>query len=169
MPSFKDTEGRVWVYEIDVPTLKRVRSIAGVDLLTIEIEQLLSDVADPIKLIDSLYACCFDQAESRGLTDDEFGRAMGIDPDPLAEDLLRALADFFPSLGRSRMATTLRRILDRSRKMMEKMPRDKIQAAYLNRLDQQFDRTETLMEKLISGTPSTDSLASQESLPTSPE
>lgn len=166
MPAFKDRNGRTWVYEVDIPSAKRVRSVAGVDLLTADVEQLLTDLADPIKLIDTLYGLCKPEADLQGMTDEEFGRACAVDPDPLAEDLLRALADFFPSLGRQRMSRTLTMILDRSKKLVETAPADRMQTAFETLLGKEFDRAEKRIQQIL-GHSSTDGEASPGSTPTS--
>jgi len=163
MPTFKDTTGRTWTYEIDVPSLKRVRTIAGVDLLTVDVEVLLADMADPIKLIDTLYAFVHPETVAAGLTDEDFGAAMGIDPDPLADDLLRALADFFPRLGRKRLATTLIYLLDRSKDAFQNLPKDQIQNRMHHLIDQELHKLTT------SGKRFTNSQASPEPTPTPPE
>lgn len=80
--SFKDTEGRDWHLSVTTWHLKAVRDRTGVHL-----GKLLDDglrpfrelVGDPIAFVDVLYVLCQEQADKRGVTDQEFGRALGGD------------------------------------------------------------------------------------------
>ena len=63
MRTFTDALQRPWVVEITVSTLKRVRALAGVDLMEAAGGSLLDRlVADPVLLGDVLYACVKPQA-----------------------------------------------------------------------------------------------------------
>lgn len=125
MKQFTDNAGRAWTVEINVAALKRVKSLAGVDLLEVLdgglIERL---IRDPVLLCDALYAACKPEADQRSITDEEFGRAMAGDA---IEDATGALLDeivsFCPSprdraaLGRVLAAT--RTAMDRARDVVE--------------------------------------------------
>ena len=111
MRSFRDAEGREWHLTVDVNAAKRVRSLAGVDLLDIT-GGLFDKLSDPITLCDVLYSICKPEADKRGVTDEEFGRGLLGDPiDSATEALLEELVDFFPSRRRE----FLRKLLERSR------------------------------------------------------
>lgn len=103
MTSFKDTEGRQWMVRIDVDAVKRVRALVDVDLLDAAGGDLLPRIAaDPVLLCDVLFALCQPEAEKRGVTDDQFGSAMGGDTiDDAAEAFMEALVDFFPKRRRA--------------------------------------------------------------------
>ena len=54
-------------------------------------------INDPILLCDVIYCVCMEEADSRGVSDEDFGRAMAGDAIELATTaLLEELVDFFP-------------------------------------------------------------------------
>ncbi len=111
MRSFKDTEGRVWTVSVNVAAVKRVRALCGVDLASaieatpdggISAGTLSRLAADPVLLVDVLYALAKDEAEKRGVGDEEFGRAMAGDAlDAAAKALIEEIVDFFPNPKRA--------------------------------------------------------------------
>ncbi|MCK6490699.1 MAG: hypothetical protein L6R48_20810 [Planctomycetes bacterium] len=98
MHTFTDALGRSWSLEITVATLKRVRAVAGVDLIEAAGGTLLDRlVADPVLLGDVLYACVKPQADERKITDEDFGRSLAGDAIDLATTaLLEEFVAFFP-------------------------------------------------------------------------
>lgn len=125
MQQFTDCEGRSWTVEINVAALKRVRDLAGVDLLGILDGTLIERlIRDPVLLCDALYAACKPEADERGITDEQFGRAMAGDAIEAATSaLLEETVSFCPSprdraaLGRVLAAT--RTAMDRARDFVE--------------------------------------------------
>ena len=122
MKTFTDNTGRTWTLSVTVGTIKRVRALCGVDLaniITMEsgktpnvglLERLASD---PVLLVDVLFAVCKPEADAKGITDEEFGRAMAGDAIELAATaLLDEIIDFFPEAKRK----VFRKILDASRR-----------------------------------------------------
>jgi len=98
LKTFKDTEGREWTIAITVDSIKRVKSLLDFDLLDLDngkaIERL---VGDPILLCDTIYVICKPQADQRGVSDQDFGRAMAGDVlDRAITALLEDYCDFFP-------------------------------------------------------------------------
>ena len=122
MKSFTDNTGRTWIIAINVGTIKRVRAICGVDLaniITIEagktpkVDLLERLAADPVLLVDVLYAVCKEEADTRKVTDEDFGRSMAGDAIELATvALLDEIIDFFPEAKRR----VFRKILDGARR-----------------------------------------------------
>ncbi|XZE55910.1 hypothetical protein SH139x_001959 [Planctomycetaceae bacterium SH139] len=98
MQKFVDHSGRIWVVQIDVATIKRVRSVTGVDLLSIVEGELIEQLSrDPVLLCDVLYAVCQPQALAADVSEETFGE--GLAGDAIAEAtvaLLEALVAFFP-------------------------------------------------------------------------
>jgi len=115
MKQFTDNQGRAWNVEINVDAIKRVRGTCGVDLLDASDKQksLLTDLAtDPVLLVDVIYVVCRLQADDRGVSDEDFGRAMAGDAiDRATEALLEEVVNFTPN-PRDR---------ERMRKMLGKM------------------------------------------------
>jgi len=98
MREFTDNKGRVWVVELNVTTLKRARDLAGVNLTTIlDAGGLEAFLDDAFQKADVLYAVCRDQAQTLGVTDEEFGRGLTGDAMDAAEvALLAEIANFSP-------------------------------------------------------------------------
>ncbi len=136
MRSFKDNQGRQWSVEINVTAIKRVRGLTGEDLMQV-IEGTLIEklIRDPVLLCDVVYAICKPEADSRSISDEEFGKAMAGDAIEAATTaVLEELVGFCPSprdranLGRVLHAT--RKVMDRARDLVEK----KLDSGELDRL-----------------------------------
>jgi len=118
MHLFTDRQGRDWEVEITVATVKRVQ-----DLLKYSLYGLLQDearplgdlVADPVRLVDTLYVVCRPQAVRLQVSDEDFGRLFAGDVLERATDaFLAELVDFFPQ---ARARGALAQILDKGRKL----------------------------------------------------
>ena len=109
MHTFADNAGRTWTVTVNVDTIKRVRGLLDVDLLDVVGGKLLERlVGDPVLLCDLVYALCKPEADAKGVTDEDFGRAMAGDAIDLAtEAFLQELVDFFPSARRRLLAKAL--------------------------------------------------------------
>ncbi len=141
MHTFKDNQGREWTVEITVAAIKRVRGLAGVDLMEVLegsnglIEKL---VRDPVLLCDVIYAACKPQADEREVADEAFGASMAGDAiEHATAALLEELVDFCPSprdranLGRVLKAT--RDVMDKARDVVERRIDDLIDGGALER------------------------------------
>lgn len=136
MRTFKDNAGREWAVEINVAALKRVRSLTGTDLMQV-IEGTLIEklIRDPVLLCDVVYALCKPEADTRNVSDEEFGKAMAGDAIEAATTaVLEELVGFCPSprdranLGRVLQAT--KKVMERARDLVEK----KLDSGELDRL-----------------------------------
>lgn len=136
MQSFKDNAGRQWSVEINVATLKRVRGLTGTDLMQV-IEGTLIEklIRDPVLLCDVVYAICKPEADTRSVSDEDFGKAMAGDAIEAATTaVLEGLVGFCPSprdranLGRVLQAT--KKVMERARDLVEK----KLDSGELDRL-----------------------------------
>ena len=112
MKSFADNSGRTWAVTINVECIKRVRTLLGVNLLDAVEGQLIERlVTDPVLLCDCVYAVCKPEADARGITDEDFGRAMAGDViEHACTALLEELVDFFPQAKRQVLAKALARL-----------------------------------------------------------
>lgn len=141
MRTFKDNQGREWTVEITVAAIKRVRGLAGVDLMEVLegsnglIEKL---VRDPVLLCDVIYAACKPQADERQVSDEAFGASMAGDAiEHATAALLEELVDFCPSprdranLGRVLRAT--RDVMDKARDVVERRIDELIDGGALER------------------------------------
>lgn len=104
MKSFNDSTGRAWSVQVNVAAIKRVRDLAGVDLLAVLEGDLLQRLSeDPVLLVDVIYALLRPQANAAGVSDVQFGEAMaGEAIDQATAALLEELVSFFP-LARRRI------------------------------------------------------------------
>ena len=93
MKTFKDNADRTWTVQVNVDAIKRVRDLAGLDLLSAVDAALLEKLAsDPVLLCDVVYAVCKQEAD-----------ANGVDPGPLT---LRELVWMAQAAGRAAWAHT---------------------------------------------------------------
>jgi len=99
MTHFIDTKGRKWTLDVTVAAIKRVRSLAGVDLLAIlDKGEIPSILLDPIRLVDVLFALVKPQADSLNISDEQFGEAMAGDCIAAAgEAFVEGLVRFSPN------------------------------------------------------------------------
>lgn len=99
MAQFTDAKKRLWSIEINVAAVKRVRSLTGMDLLSVFGGDLLEKLyGDPVALCDVLYALCKPQADSQSVTDEQFGE--GLAGQSIAH-ATRALLDELVNFSRS--------------------------------------------------------------------
>lgn len=122
MRTFKDTAGRTWTIQINVNAVKACRALAGVDLVGLfdpKLDGLSELLADPVRLVDTLYVLCKAEADKASVSDEDFGRAMGGDAlDHASRAFLDELVDFFPD---PRRRETIKKILTASRALQERM------------------------------------------------
>lgn len=112
MKSFCDVNGKKWNISITVGSIKRVRDLAGVDLLDMKNGAVFEKLSsDPIALCDCLWALCSDQAEKDGVTETEFFDAMAGDAiDSATVAMLDDLVAFFPNAKRALLENLLRKL-----------------------------------------------------------
>lgn len=118
MKVFKDNAGRTWTISVTVASIKRVRDLCDVDLLDAAQSGKSNDgliarlATDPILLCNVVYALCQPEATAAGVSDEQFGEAMGGDAlDGATTALLEDLVAFFPNARRK----VLGRALDKLR------------------------------------------------------
>lgn len=103
MRVFKDAAERSWEIAVTVASARRVKDLAGVDLLGLlgEIDRYAAFLGDPYARANALYALVKPQADALGLSDDEFGASLGGDAMETATAALQEeLIDFFPKAKR---------------------------------------------------------------------
>ncbi len=152
MKTFKDATGREWALDLTLSAVKRVRSLLDVDLLALEVGDppLLTRLGmDVVLLCDVIFVLVKPQADSREVTDEEFGAALGGQVILAAQTAFYdELVDFFRGLGRKdlvKAVKTQHKIIDMVIKRVE---------THLAGLDLEAAIEE--VEKEISGSASTD-------------
>lgn len=122
MHTFIDNQGRTWAINIHVAAAKEVRARVGVDLY-----KLVDDgfaglgelLGDPVQLVDVIYVLCRGQAETQGITDEDFGRAMAGDAIERATDaFLAEFTDFFPN---PRVRASLAKLIAKGNQMRDRL------------------------------------------------
>ncbi len=137
MKTFSDNTGRTWTLSVTVGTIKRVRALCGVDLVNIitivpgekpKVDLLEQLASDPVLLVDVLYAVCKPEADSKGVSDEDFGRTMAGDAIELATSaLLDEVIDFFPAVKRQvfgKILSATRRFETKSKQALEDFLKD---------------------------------------------
>lgn len=125
MKTFTDNAGRTWTIAVNVDAIKRVRGLLDVDLLEIVEGKLIEKlIRDPVLLCDVVYAVCKPEADTRNITDEDFGRSMAGDAiEHATKALLEELVGFSPSprdrANLQRVLETTWRVMDRARDVIE--------------------------------------------------
>lgn len=122
MRTFTDNAGRTWDIIINVASIKRVRGVLGIDLYALiddGCKPLGELVADPVRLADVLYCLCKEEAEKKGVSDEDFGRSLYGDAILRAADaFLEELIDFFPD---PRTRASLRKLIAAGKKIAARL------------------------------------------------
>jgi hypothetical protein len=102
MQKFVDRAGRIWIVDIDNTTLRRVKSLTGVNLLEAVDGDLVTRLStDPLLLGDVLYAICKRQADNQQVSEESFGEGLaGNAIDDASAALLEGLIGYFPESRR---------------------------------------------------------------------
>ena len=104
MKAFTDNAGKTWSVCMTIDSVKRVRDLMGVNLVEPEAGEppLLTRLGtDEILLCDVVFCLIKPQADACGVTDEDFGRALGGDAILAAQTALyEELIDFFLKRGR---------------------------------------------------------------------
>jgi hypothetical protein len=123
--NFTDRKGKTWTIEVTVSTFKRVKKLLNIDLF--DLENFFKLVQDPITLCDLLYVTCKDEADSRGITDEQFGTLLAgqairaardalieeyinFIPDPAAAEKVRVVSKKFNDVGEKILQTLEKRM-----------------------------------------------------------
>jgi hypothetical protein len=142
MRTFADNAGCTWTVTVNVEAVKRVRGLLSVDLLEVLDGKLLERLAaDPILLCDLVYALCKPEADAKGVTDEEFGRAMAGDAiDGATVALMEELVDFFPKGRRELLARALEKLRLLEARVVEAALRKLESPALERELDEELAR-----------------------------
>ena len=136
MKTFTDSAGRTWTLAITVDAIKRVESLVKVNLARLLEPRstgglpLLTELeADIILLCDVLFVLVKPQADAQGVTDEQFGQALGGEAIAAAYPAFwEELVDFFQKLPHGKATVTAIR---KHRELIEaqlKAAQDKMEA-----------------------------------------
>jgi len=115
MPTFSDNESRKWDIRIDIESIRRVRKAHGIDLAKVfaSPDALSALNEDVCLLVDVLWELVSTQAETRGVTAEQFGRSLAGDSlDAAIHAFEEAVIEFLPQ---SQRRDIVRRIIEGQR------------------------------------------------------
>jgi len=111
MHSFTDTAGRTWELALTIGAAKRVKGLLAVDLLDLSggSPPLITRLhTDAMLLVDVIWAILKPAAAAAGVTDEQFGEALGGDAAWAAYQAFAAeLEDFFRQFHRPDLERTV--------------------------------------------------------------
>jgi hypothetical protein len=159
MHSFKDRAGRTWDIEGTYLSYSRVKSHTGVNLFDVASEErkCLAQIADPFTLGQVIWSLVEPQAESRGVSPEQFYAEFD---GTVLEAASKALIDEMVFFCQPRARKILGAVVEKARKAEE------VAAAVI---DQRMPEIEAAIDeeinRLISGSSATSSPASSASTP----
>jgi hypothetical protein len=120
MRTFKDNAGRTWTIAVTVGSVKRVKSLLGINLYECAGGSLLDRLANDIEmLVDLIYVLCKPEADKANVTDEQFGEALSGDAiDHATTAFKEELVIFFPSGQREVMRAALAKADDVQKRAM---------------------------------------------------
>jgi hypothetical protein len=146
MKKFIDSQGRPWVVDVNVATIKRVKGLAGINLLEVVEGELVERLSsDPILLCDVLYSVCKPQADREGVSDEDFGTGLaGEAISEATKALVEALVDFFPEPRRrllQKAAAKFHQVQTKAFQMIEtKLESSDIEVQIMQQLKQELQQ-----------------------------
>ena len=147
MQTFTDIHGHAWTVAVTIGTVKRVKARLGIDMF--DTDSFMKQMQDFIMLCDLLYVICQDEAEKRGITDEQFGCSLaGQVLRDAREALMEAYMAFFPD---PEVAAKLRVVKDKYNAVGDKMLAllEKKMPQIIRKLDSEIDSVLAEMEKQI--------------------
>jgi hypothetical protein len=155
MKIFRDATGREWPVVANFSTLRRVKDLAGVDLL--DNDGLESVTRSASRVVDVLFAMVQATAIERNISDDAFGEILVDCYDAAQTALFEELASFFRRLNRTPMAVLLETMLRfQATESDTKTLAEKIDQAFRATAERERARAIAALDGLIAGETSTD-------------
>lgn len=107
MHTFKTDDGKSWEISIDIPTVKRLATRQEKPISLVDSEQVEALQRNFIATADLIFDLVKDQAESRQITEEQFGRQLSQTFVPARQALFDELLDFFRLCGRQKESAVL--------------------------------------------------------------
>lgn len=128
MHAFRDCDGQEWLVKINVSQLRRVKASLGLDLVGLladGLQPLGRLLGEPVELVNVLYLLCKEEADGRGVGDEQFGRRMAGDALGQAADaFVEELIHFFPESRRPLLRAVVGKGRDVGARMAEEAMRE---------------------------------------------
>ncbi len=154
MASFEDESGNEWRVRLDAISLDEIKDDHGIDLVDLEHDPLRRVINDGRILAAVMLVICRDERETKGITREQFVKAIPQPPDVAIEALREALISFFPSGQNSQRREVLAKFDEMAVKTSEmanlKMKRVMDDPTLMKKLEAKADRTvDAEIEKLL--------------------
>lgn len=164
MPAFKDLNGREWIVRFTPRIITDIQQEIGVNPVSIT-DPIFPKLADNLAmLVNCLWIVCRKQAQSMGVTDEQFGEALCGDPlDHASKAFVDGLLDFFPLSIREGLRAVSRQDEETrgaAMQMIEETLKDPKQAAAI--MERKKSQMRRLMGILMPSNGATDSPASSD-------
>jgi hypothetical protein len=119
--TFKDTAGRTWSLSLNILNAKKLRDTLAIDLFDENVGETIARLSgDPVLLADVLFLIVKDEADAKGISDEDFGSALGGDVITTAtESFLEELVDFYPEKKRAILQGLLVKINQAEERLMD--------------------------------------------------
>jgi hypothetical protein len=145
MSTFNDKNGDSWSVEITVGAVKEVKKLLSIDLMSLATEDsntLTLLCEDALTLVNVIYVVCKEQADSRGIKDEDFGRLFTGDAiEDATNALIEGITDFFPPRRRAVLAKGIQKMreledaaLKRAESQIEEMDVDQFMESALTEI-----------------------------------
>ena len=160
MRSFTDNQGRSHELSVNHTSIKRVKSVLDVDLLTAVGGDMIERLAtEPMLLVDVVYVLCKPRLDELGISDEQFGESMAGDAiDGATAALLGDLVDFFPQRQRAMLNKAIEKYHTLADKTMDlaatKLDDPRMEAKLLQKLERDLDQAIQDLDSDSSGTSS---------------
>lgn len=148
--SFTDASGNKWENVLDYAAITRVNNLTGVRLLRDPVPTIFDKLADPVVLIEVLYAINRPAIDAAGLTPEQFGPLCLVDQNPIFVDLMEQLKDFFRQLGHARKLASLVEMMNKSQELFALVSDPAIEKAERELMDAKFAKIKRELEAKLS-------------------
>lgn len=118
MAKFTDRHSREWQIDLDAPTLRKIKSEHGIDLVELKSDPIAQLASNPLLLADVAWSLCRAQAGEQTIDDFQCGLG-GEENTRLLDAIAEAVVNFFPVGRQSFAASQLAQNADLQRKAEE--------------------------------------------------
>ena len=143
MAAFKDMNGKEWFVSINVSAVKVVLERTGYNLMRVLGTDAVTKLSqDLISVVDILYILCQEQAEKAGITDEDFGKALGgFSLGHAVNAFLEALVNFSQTPEEADvLRETIKTVQESKRLTMQRMKKMAKDPKFLEKLNEELEK-----------------------------
>jgi hypothetical protein len=156
MHRFKDNADREWDISLNGWQLKKLKETIDFDAR--DHESILKAANDPLLLCNVLFVLCEKQAKERGVSDEQFGEALGGDAiDAATEAYIQESVDFFPRSQRPALNKVLATVKDYQTRATDLATEKLNSPAMANLVEASLTEANQRIDRLLAGTTTGDS------------